>query len=219
MSDRQAVLFAPGPDRPGSSRPKQPVYSLNDYRPPQAIAALLALCFPPGATVADVTFGRGGFWSRSLPGLRFDRRPLPRVQALADFRALPLSAGAVDVVVYDPPFQPRNQQQPCGKMATRFTTGGCRTAAEIRQLVVAGALECRRVARLGLLVKCQDYINGRMPSWMSLWLYEALGEPFEAMHCRNPAGKILSPLWLRQKSVWRNHASYYVWKTSGATWR
>ena len=203
--------------RTAPRRPDRPVLSCNDYRPNEAVAALLALCFPRARSIADVSFGHGGFWSGYRPPIRSDRRALPGVNLVSDFRALPMGSGAVDVVVYDPPFQPRSERQTSGKMVDRYTSGEARTMTQLRELVVAGALEARRVARLGLVVKCQDFINARQPAWMTFWLYDALGEPFEGMVCRSN-NKMLSPLWNRQKSVWRNHASYFAWKTSGGTW-
>ena len=62
----------------------------------------------PGASFADVTWGKGAFWGYGplrdrVVGL--DRAARYGCQIAADCRAIPLRDGAVDVAVFDPPHQ------------------------------------------------------------------------------------------------------------------
>ena len=75
------------------------------------------------------------------------------------------------------------------------------------------------MARLGLIVKVQDYIHGARPIWMSDWVKDALPvEPYDVLHLRRPA-KIVDPKWTRQLSVWRNHATFWVYRKDGVEHR
>lgn len=63
---------------------------------------VMALHVPPGAVVADVTYGGGVFWRRVPPG-RY-RLLASDLATGTDCRALPYAAGSVDALVLDPPY-------------------------------------------------------------------------------------------------------------------
>lgn len=188
---------------------------VNDMRSSEAVETLLGLCFPGSSLVLDATYGSGAMWPGAQPYLACDRDPARAPDFAADFRALPLRGGSVEVVVYDPPFQPRTT---VGQTAARYSTP-VRGVGALRDLVTTGLQECWRVSSIGVVAKCQDYIHDHKPVWMSLWYYEALrdvaGEPYEMMICtRN--GKIAARNWQRQLSLRRNQATYWVWRRGRA---
>ena len=54
--------------------------------------------------------------------------------------------------------------------------------------------------------------------WMSLWVHGAIPvEPFDVLYARRTCGKIRSPKWRDQLSVYRNHAVYWVYRKDGPT--
>jgi hypothetical protein len=126
------------------------------------IALAAQLWIRPGDHVLDVTYGRGGFWTRYRPAhLTIHDLELDGV----DFRQLPEADSSVDVVVFDPPYI-----APGGRTTStipdfldRYGIDDCpRTVRELSELVAAGLKETARVLRPRgrLLVKCMDYISG-----------------------------------------------------------
>ncbi len=76
---------------------------------------VLALHVPKGATVADVTWGKGVFWQNV---------PLSAYKLLAsdmktgtDCRNLPYDSGSIDAVVLDPPYMEGLFRKSTGHMA------------------------------------------------------------------------------------------------------
>lgn len=63
---------------------------------------VLALYVPAGATVADVTYGKGVFWKR-VPKDKY-RLLASDLSTGTDCRKLPYEDGALDAVVFDPPY-------------------------------------------------------------------------------------------------------------------
>ena len=72
------------------------------------IEGVCALYLPPGAIVADVTYGKGNFW-RNVDTSRFtllasDIAPRDTQTRAFDCRCLPYCSNSIDVVVLDPPY-------------------------------------------------------------------------------------------------------------------
>lgn len=124
-----------------------------------------------------------------------------------DYRSLPFRDEAIDVVIYDPPFQPATVDGVIGKQFTKVPGGVVALEAHVRE----GLAECWRVARLGLIVKVQDYIHDHKPVWMSRWVWDTLGEPYDFVTLRAPS-KLIAANWARQRSVWRNHSTFWIYR-------
>lgn len=108
----------------------------------------------------------------------FDRLDARALSVVASYHSLPLLDQSVDVVIFDPPFQPQTSDGSDGVVGKRFTkiSGGISAVeADVRR----GLRECWRVARLGLIVKVQDYIHDHKPVWMSRWVWDELGDPYD----------------------------------------
>src|SRR3989304_9600407 len=63
---------------------------------------VLSLYVEPGSTVADVTYGNGVFW-RNIPKGVYNLLPTD-LETGIDCRNLPYGDGAIDCVVFDPPY-------------------------------------------------------------------------------------------------------------------
>jgi len=124
---------------------------------PGLIAAAAALWIAPEDRVVDVTYGRGVFW-RDLPDQKVEATDLATG---VDCRALPYDAASVDVLVFDPPYQPT-----FGKPDRTFGVGRSyrineshlQTINDVLALYRDGLTEAARVVRPGgrVMVKTQD---------------------------------------------------------------
>jgi hypothetical protein len=125
----------------------------------ELIANAARLWIAPGDKVADVTYGNGAFW-RNLPSL-----PVIGTDKYTDgtdCRALPYDNNSIDVLVFDPPYQPVH-----GKPDRSFGVGRSyrlnsaeplQTISEVLDLYTAGINEAARVVKPGgrIMVKTQD---------------------------------------------------------------
>jgi hypothetical protein len=153
----------------------------------ELFARLMGLHVPPGATVADVTFGRGVFWKKIEPGayrvLASDlaRGDAPRelfaeYRDEVDCRDLPYEDESVDAVVLDPPymegfFRRLKSQSAGGGTHAAFKRAYARGNDEHRDgvkyhdavtdLYLRAGLEAARIVRRGgkVIVKCQDEVS------------------------------------------------------------
>ena len=115
----------------------------------------------PGGFDADPAFGAGGFYKAGIkvPPYCFDIAPRDPRALAADCRDLPLSAGSVRSIIFDPPFFFGGGDG--GKMNAQYKSF---TSLEEMLAVYAAALgEFWRVLQpMGIVVfKCQDIIHGR----------------------------------------------------------
>jgi hypothetical protein len=197
------------------------LYSVSTGTNAQTVADILRVLFPDARTVLDATYGNGRFWSPKYPvaaevtGLDLD--PSRARDVVGDFRSLDFKDAAHDVGVFDPPYQWDMGRGKPSVMGGRY--GTCGSEAEARASIQQGARELWRVSRLGIIVKVQDHIHASRAVWMSDWVKEALPvEPFDQVHLVRQH-KIKDPKWARQLSVWRNHATFWVYRKDGAVHR
>lgn len=144
-------------------------------------------------------------WPTVAGDLRLERAR----DVVLNYEHLPFADGSFDVVIFDPPFQPQTVQGIIGRRFHKIDGG----VGAVKRSLQAGLREAWRVSRLGLIVKVQDYIHSHRPVWMSMWVWEALGEPYDFTTLRVP-GKLKAANWTRQLSVWRNHSTFWVYRKS-----
>lgn len=201
--------------------PSPPYTSVMSGTSAQAIAAIFHVLFPDASTAWDMTYGRGMFWKGpDIPQLRvygsdrsIDRAP----HVVADFQRLPVQSHTVDVAVFDPPFL-----TDVGKAsAMGGMYGSARSINDLEDIVRRGTQEAWRISKLGIVVKVQDYIHASRAVWMSDWVRQAIPDPqsssirglapYDVVHLVKP-NKIRSPKWGAQLSMYRNHATFWIFR-------
>ena len=191
-----------------------PLLSVADGTSAQAVAGLLKLLFPDAATVLDATYGSGKFWSSLYPlpvrvtGL--DRDPTRAVHVCGDFTQLPFADERFDVVIFDPPYHSDMGRGKASVMGDRFGTYA--TLPELQAAVEQGCREVWRVSRLGVIVKCMNYIHASRLVHMTKWIEDAIPSPLYDEHHLRRSHKMLDPKWGEPLSVYRNHASFLVFR-------
>lgn len=130
----------------------------------------------PTDTVLDATYGLGTFWRKWQPtqgrlfGLDIDPNKAPHL--VADFTNLPFADASVDVVVYDGPYKLNGT--PDVKIDQRYGVHVRASWQDRMEMLKLGALECARVARRHLLVKCQAQVVAGEIRWQDRLLADAI---------------------------------------------
>ena len=193
-----------------------PLMSSMDGNSAEVIRQICTVLFPRAQTLLDPTYGRGNFYP-TAPTARLVGGDLSLSRARdyqGDCRQLPFGDQAVDLVVLDIPFQPMstNTSALMGQQYTKVGVAGqsMRNLDAVRDLLLAACAEAKRVARMGVIVKTQNYIHARTRVWMSAWVQEALGLPTDHVTLRQ-ASKLRSSSWQNQCSVWTNHSDFWVY--------
>jgi hypothetical protein len=127
------------------------------------------------AEVADVTYGRGAFWTQTdLKRFRLhksDINPAADDVVTADLRSLPYADASMDVVVLDPPYG--SVLRPCGLTSRYWRGTPAPNHDATRALYRAGMAEALRVLRPGglLWVKCKDEVERGQQCWSHIEIY------------------------------------------------
>lgn len=194
---------------------------------------VLKLHVAEGATVADVTYGKGVFWKR-VPRDRYKLLPTD-LQTGVDCRKLEYSDGSIDCVVLDPPYMEGLFRREVNHMAGAGTHGAFRkhysnseATAEggpkwhgaVLDLYVQAGREAYRVLRgFGILiVKCQDEVSAntqRLTHVEIINAYEAMGfytkDLFVVVRPNRPGMSRL----LTQVHARKNHSYFLVFVKDG----
>lgn len=120
-------------------------------------------------SVFDVTYGYGTFWKEWQPEslLRTDLDPvksLDRPEGV-DFTRLPVEDESFDAVVFDPPYKLNGR--PDDSIDERYGVHEMTRWQDRMALMRAGLVECCRVARTHVLVKCQDQVCSGRVRWQT----------------------------------------------------
>lgn len=120
----------------------------------------------PDITIADVTFGKGAFWRKTLHLNVLGSDLLTVPDRPHDFRNLPYEDKSFDIVVLDPPniHSPGNQMSDDRYQNAASTRG--MLCSDIRQLFRDGIAEAGRVARRQVWVKCKDQVSAGQQCWL-----------------------------------------------------
>jgi hypothetical protein len=212
----EPVESEPGPEL--ADPPVEPVYSGQIGDNADLIAAASTLYIRDGATVADVTYGKGAFW-RKTDTQRFELRasdlhPLDDTVTAHDFRDLPYHDETLDVVVLDPPYVHNPGRHITDARYNNAATTTGMYNADIMRLYGQGMEEARRVLRGGgqLWVKCKDEVESGKQRWSHITLFrqaEELGFYARDLFVIIPWSRTTSNRWPRQFHARKNHS--YLW--------
>jgi DNA methylase len=142
---------------------------------------VLELHVPEGATVADVTWGKGVFWSK-VPPDRY-RMLATDLKTGTDCRDLPYESGSIDCVVLDPPYMEGLFRRSTGHLAgggshsafrENYSDGqptngdGPKWHGAVLDLYFKAGREAERVLKANgvLVVKCQDEVSANR-QWLT----------------------------------------------------
>jgi DNA methylase len=188
---------------------------------------ILALHVPAGATIADVTYGKGVFWQN----VDADHYKLVTtdLKSGVDCRELPYADASLDCVVLDPPymeglFRRAGSQLAGGGSHAAFrdhysngkrTVGGPKYHEAVLDLYVRAGAEAHRVLKPQgvLIVKCQDEVSAnrqRLTHVEIINAYEASGfytkDLFVVVRQNRPAVSRLK----KQAHARKNHSYFLV---------
>lgn len=123
--------------------------------------------------VLDATYGDGNFWTDWKPETLITNDLHKPADLKEDYRAFSFDDSTVDAVVFDPPYRLSGRRDQ-GQFDQAYGLCEYRGNDEITADLCAGAVECFRVARKFLLIKCMDQVNGGRVRWQTDFLTEAI---------------------------------------------
>ncbi len=196
---------------------------------------ILELHVPHGSVIADVTFGKGVFWTKVPDGI-YDLKPSD-IATGVDCRKLPYESESIDCVVLDPPYMEGLFRKSTDQMAgsgtyaafrenysngeeTQETENSPKWHAAVLDLYFKAGIEAYRVLRKNgiLIVKCQDEVSANRQNLTHVEIineYEKFGfytkDLFVVVRLNKPAVSRLK----KQSHARKNHSYFLVFiKTS-----
>ncbi len=141
----------------------------------ELIEKVVDLYVKDGQTVADVTYGKGAFWTKTDTSLfKLLATDIKTTCPTCDFRRLKYKDGTIDHVVLDPPYM-HNAGTPMHEK--RYQNAGTTKGmyhVDIMKLYRQGIAEAMRVLKQNgkLWVKCQDEIESGYQRWSHIEIYD-----------------------------------------------
>jgi len=194
---------------------------------------ILSLYVAPGATVADVTYGKGVFWRQVPKGLY--KVKASDLSSGTDCRNLPYKDATLDAVVFDPPYMHTpggsahvGHQNYEGYYKNNGTGNG--TTKKYHEAVLdlyfkAGAEAYRVLKKEGFfIVKCQDEVCANRQRLTHIEIaneYEKSGfiteDLFVVMRTNRPGVSVM----LVQAHARKNHSYFLVFRksTTATRWK
>ena len=190
---------------------------------------ILDLHVPTGSIVADVTWGKGAFWTRVEPN-RYEVRGTD-IQMGVDCRDLPYSDGEIDCVVLDPPYMEGLFRKSVDHLAgsgshaafrARYSdsqataeTSGPKYHEAVLDLYLRAGKEAKRVLRnYGIfIVKCQDEVSANRQRLTHVELINAFEE--DGFYCKDlfvvmRQNKPVVARLVKQEHARKNHSYFLV---------
>lgn len=190
---------------------------------------ILRMFVPVGSTVADVTWGKGAFWTLVPQGL-YDVRATD-IQTGVDCRDLPYEDGSLDALVLDPPYMEglfrkktthmagsgthsAFRERYSDSQATEQVEGAPKWHDAVLDLYFKAAWEAKRVLRAygTLIVKCQDEVSANRQRLTHVELINELADDF---YCKDlfvvtRPGRPGVARMLKQEHARKNHSYFLV---------
>lgn len=125
-------------------------------------------------TVLDATYGKhGGFWKAWKPDQLTTNDLRHPADHAWDFRAMPVADCAFDVVVFDPDYK-LSGTPALDDFDERYGVDENLSRDERMEKIRAGAVECFRVCRYRLMVKCMDQVESGRMWWQTDMVRDAI---------------------------------------------
>ena len=146
----------------------------------EILKSILQLHVPGGEIQCDPTYSKGNLYKQTgiaPPQLKFDISPQTEDTEKCDCRELPLSDGAVECIMFDPPFVcthgPSVKEKRAGTnlIINRFS---CFPTAKELYAFYAQALEefYRVLSKKGILIfKCQDQVSSGIQYMSHIYIH------------------------------------------------
>lgn len=153
-----------------------PVMAFGSWEDNGALIADVARLHYIQGRVLDATYGRGTFWTRWQPESLFKNdadKTIENLNIHEDFRDLSFNDGFFTTVVFDPPYK-LNGTPALGDFDARYGIDRPMSWQARMGMILDGAVECARVSRRWLLVKCQDQIVSGKMRWQTSLITEAV---------------------------------------------
>ncbi|MGB3684943.1 MAG: hypothetical protein WA991_03860 [Ornithinimicrobium sp.] len=190
---------------------------------------ILEMFVPVGSVIADVTWGKGAFWTQVPDGL-YEVKATD-LQGGVDCRNLPYEDNSLDALVLDPPYMEGLFRKETGHMAgegthsafrERYSDGKATLHVEgapkwhdaVLDLYFKAGLEAQRVLRnYGVfIVKCQDEVSANR---QRLTHVELINEWADGFYCKDifvvtRNNKPGVTRLLRQEHARKNHSYFLV---------
>lgn len=126
--------------------------------------------------VLDATYGEGNFWSDWKPEELVTNDLFKPADHGHSYREFPIRwECSFDSVVFDPPYK-LNGTPALGEFDDRYGVEKPMNREERLEDIRLGAVECHRVARRLVLVKCQDQVEGGKVRWQTDLVTRAVEE-------------------------------------------
>ncbi len=175
----------------------------------------------PGGIELDPTYNKGGFYKHSgipRPRYCFDINPIRPECEKADCRQLPLPAGSIRSMIFDPPFIVTGQKSGnMGMMPLKYSY--VENMKELHSLYEDSLAEFSRVLlpRGILIFKCMDSMNGQRNYFTHVWVMNKAEEyGFEAIDLFVKLSKRVCIAWNHtpenQKTARKYHCYFWIFK-------
>ena len=190
--------------------------------------------FQDAKSVLDVTYGKGRFWNwpNDLDIIGMDIDPPGPVDIIGDYRQIPLKAGSVDVLTFDPMFLfsrgiravNGSKRHFMGAEAANYEGRTWSKQDIVRPRNPKDLLEHYRrifeqrdIAKQGIILKGQDLVTSTRRDWWSFHVYNlalemGMGEPTDILVQHSPASRMRDPRWKNQYFLRAAHCTYFVYK-------
>jgi hypothetical protein len=211
--------LCPLPKESGESCPRP--LSVIEGRDPDVLTLLFDFYAPLAERIVDVTCNARRMW-QGVPRqpLFFDIDPAVHPDAVADFRALPLGDGTVDVLVFDPPHLPRAAGSARGmaQMKEDYGLAGAPRGDNVAEYFPGFLNEAVRVLRPDGLIfaKLKDYVHNHKYQWMLTEFVLAVRKvvgltPCDLIVKRDPCGgNLKSGRWERSYHARNAHCWWVI---------
>ena len=188
------------------------------YDQHEIIMDILQLHCPDGIEL-DPTYNVGGFYRHSgipRPKYCYDINPLRPECLQGDCRQLPLPAGSIQSIIFDPPFMATSWKSAKGWRMERYSY--VETMDELHSLYENSLQEFYRILLPdGILIfKCQDAVNGSKNYFTHIWIMNKAEEiGFRAIDLFIKLSKTVPIGWnhhQKQHHARKHHCYFWIFR-------